>query len=198
MESNHLNFSQAFWEYEISEHRQVFELSTSALAGPFNQALSILEETIRQGKKILLFGNGGSAADAQHIAAELVVRYKKDRLPIPALALTTDTSLLTACGNDLGFEFVFARQIEAIAQDGDVVIGISTSGNSPNIVAAMHSAHERKARTIGLTGQGGGKLKGLCEVLIPVPSDVTARIQEMHILIGHILCKALEYKLGLV
>jgi len=187
-----------FWNFELSEHRDVTEATFRSAIEPFTATLDLLTRAIRDGKKILLFGNGGSAADAQHIAAELVVRYKKDRSPIAAIALTTDTSSLTACGNDLGFDRIFARQIEAIANPGDVAIGISTSGNSPNVVAAFRCASEKGVRTIGLTGHSGGMLRELSDVLIAVPSDITARIQEMHVLIGHMLCKALEQRLELV
>src|SRR5208282_1869296 len=128
---------------------------------------------------------GGSAADCQHIAAELVIRYKSDRAPIAAIALTTDTSALTAGANDFGFESVFARQVEALARAGDVVLGLSTSGNSPNVIAGLAAARARAARTIGLTGGSGGKMASHCDLLITVPSKVTARIQEMHILVGH-------------
>jgi len=150
------------------------------------------------GGKVLLAGNGGSAADAQHIAAELVIRYKADRSPIAALALTTDSSALTACGNDLGFEAIFARQIEAVGRANDVAVGISTSGNSPNVLKGLRQAKAMGLKTVGLTGAGGGQMPSLCDALIAVPSAVTARIQEMHITIGHVLCKALEQRLGLV
>jgi D-sedoheptulose 7-phosphate isomerase len=158
----------------------------------------LIEHGLRTGGKLLIFGNGGSAADAQHIAAELVVRYKADRAAIPAIALTTDTSALTACGNDFGFDAVFARQIEALARPGDVVIGISTSGRSANVLAGLAEARRRGASTIGLTAGAGGGMPDVCDAIISVPSQVTARIQEMHIMIGHMLCKALEQKLGLV
>jgi D-sedoheptulose 7-phosphate isomerase len=147
---------------------------------------------------VLLFGNGGSAADAQHIAAELVIRYKADRLPIAAIALTTDTSALTAGGNDMGFESIFSRQIEALGRPRDVAVGISTSGNSPNVLKALRQAKAMGLHTVGLAGGSGGRMAELCDALISVPSDVTARIQEMHILVGHILCKTLERRLGLV
>jgi len=137
-QKNELSFdSSEFVRIELAEHREVFEATGAAIHAPFATALAIIEESLRAGGKLLLFGNGGSAADAQHIAAELVIRYKSDRAAIPAIALTTDSSTLTACGNDLGFEAVFARQIEALARAGDVVIGISTSGNSPNVLAGL-------------------------------------------------------------
>ena len=145
----------------------------------------------------MFFGNGGSAADAQHLATELTVRYKTDRAAIAALALTTDTSALTAAGNDLGFEQIFARQIEALGRPGDVAIAISTSGKSPNIIAALRQAKTMKLVTAALAGKGGGDLPGLADHLLVVPSDVTARIQEMHITLGQMLCGAMEIELGL-
>lgn len=153
-------------------------------------ALSV--NVLRTGGKLLICGNGGSAADAQHIAAELVVRFKADRKAIPAIALTTDTSVLTAAGNDLGFERVFARQVEALARAGDLVLGISTSGNSPNVIAALQTAREMGCKVAGFTGNGGGKMRGFVCPLVIVPSDDTACIQEMHITLAHLLCEAIE------
>jgi D-sedoheptulose 7-phosphate isomerase len=187
-----------FMQMELAEHRQVFEATAAMLGESFNSALDLAQTSIASGGKLLLFGNGGSAADAQHIAAECVIRYKTDRSAIAAIALTTDTSALTACGNDFGFEALFARQVEALARPGDVVIGLSTSGNSPNVLAGLVEARRQRAGTIGLTGGTGGKMSDVCDVVINVPSKVTARIQEMHILIGHMLCKSLEQRLGLV
>lgn len=185
-------------ETELAEHREAFEATARAIAGPFENALRLVENAIRGGGRMFLFGNGGSAADAQHIAAECVIRYKADRAPIAAIALTTDTSTLTACANDYSFDQLFARQIEALARPGDAVIGLSTSGNSPNVVDGLKKARSHGASTIGLTGATGGNMNPHCDVLLCVPSKVTARIQEMHILIGHMLCKALEQQLGLV
>ena len=145
----------------------------------------------KQGK-IILLGNGGSAADAQHIAAELVGRYKTNRKGLSAIALTTDTSTLTAIGNDFGFEKVFERQIEAIANKGDVVIGISTSGKSINVNNALNLASKLECMTIGLTGKDGGKLNKICNLNIVAPSNDTPRIQEMHIIIGHIICHLVD------
>jgi D-sedoheptulose 7-phosphate isomerase len=160
--------------------------------------LTIMEQSVRQGGKLLFFGNGGSAADAQHIAAELVVRYKSDRRAIAAIALTTDTSTLTACGNDMGFDALFERQIEALGRPGDVAIGISTSGKSPNVLRGLRQARKDGLKTVGLTGGTGGEMGTICDSMITVPSPVTARIQEMHIAICHMLCVALESRLGLV
>ncbi len=183
---------------ELHEHREAFESTAQMLSHPFAETLELLERSVRQGGTLLLFGNGGSAADAQHIAAELVIRYKADRSPIAAIALTTDSSALTACGNDFGFEAIFERQIEALGRANDVAVGISTSGNSPNVLKGLRQARAMGLKTVGLTGSGGGQMPNLCDALIVVPSSVTARIQEMHIMIGHMLCKTLEQRLGLV
>lgn len=185
-----------FLQSEADEHRDAFEALLKGLQGPFERALSLCETSIRQGGKLLLFGNGGSAADAQHIAAELVIRYRSQRPAIAAIALTTDSSTLTAGANDLGYESVFARQIEALGRPGDVAIGISTSGQSPNVLAALREARQRDLRTLGLSGGNGAELPALCDASLLVPSVITARIQEMHIFLGHLLCKALEQRLG--
>src|SRR5260370_3243428 len=152
----------------------------------------VLIKALRQGNKALLFGNGGSAADAQHIAAEFVGRFAFDRPALPALALSVNTSCVTAIGNDYGFERVFSRQIEAIARPGDVAIGITTSGNSPNVLNAMTAARKIRVHTVGLTGRNGGKLKECVDYCICVSSDETPRIQECHILVGHIIPELLE------
>lgn len=183
---------------ECAEHRAVFEATLAGLTQPFAQVLAIWESALRGGGKLLLFGNGGSAADAQHIAAEFVIRYKNDRPALPAIALTTDTSALTACGNDLGFDAIFARQLEALGRPGDVAVGFSTSGRSPNVIAALREARGKGIRTTGFTGGDGGDMPGLCDGLILIPSRVTARVQEMHIMVAHALCKIVEIRLGLV
>lgn len=168
----------------------------SALAdqtADIEKAAEILIMAYRQGKKMVLFGNGGSAADAQHLATELVNGFTiHDRPSLPALALTTDTSALTAIGNDFDFESVFSRQVESMANAGDVVIGISTSGNSKNVIRGLEMARKRGAVVMGLTGESGGKMKDLCDVCIRVPSKDTPRIQESHIAVGHILCALIE------
>jgi D-sedoheptulose 7-phosphate isomerase len=146
----------------------------------------------RAGRKVILFGNGGSAADAQHIAAELAGRYYMDRKPLPAEALTVNTSILTAIGNDYGFEQIFARQVEALGNPGDIAIGISTSGNSPNVIEGIRAAKRKGMITIGLTGADGGQLKNEVDYCICVPSKDTPRIQEAHILVGHIWCELIE------
>jgi D-sedoheptulose 7-phosphate isomerase len=149
-------------------------------------------DTLRRGGKLLFAGNGGSAADAQHLAAEIVGRFSYDRPGLPAFALTTDTSVLTAIGNDYGYERLFARQIEAVGQPGDIFFAISTSGRSPNILAALRIARERGLLSIGFTGAGGGQMPDLCDHCLRVPSDSTPRIQEGHITLGHALCCMIE------
>ena len=152
----------------------------------------LIIEAYRSGKKVVLFGNGGSAADAQHIAAELAGKYDMDRKPLPAEALTVNTSTLTAIGNDYGFEKIFARQVEALGNPGDIAIAISTSGNSPNVIEGVRAAKKKGMITIGLTGADGGQLKNEVHYCICVPSKDTPRIQEAHIMIGHILCELIE------
>ena len=149
-------------------------------------------QALQSGKKILLCGNGGSAADAQHIAAELVSRFNYDRPGLPAVALTTDSSALTAIGNDYGYEKLFARQLEALGQAGDVLIAISTSGNSPNVLKALECAKAKGIASIGLTGASGGKMAPQCDIALRMPSSSTPRIQECHIMFGHILCQLIE------
>jgi D-sedoheptulose 7-phosphate isomerase len=187
----------AFFKAEFAEHHDVARRSEAALSGAFAGLVSACVKSIRGGGKLMFFGNGGSAADAQHLATELTVRYKSGRAAIAAIALTTDTSALTAAGNDLGFEQIFARQIEALGRAGDAAIAISTSGKSPNVIAALRQAKAMKLVTAALGGKGGGDLAGVADHLLVVPSDVTARIQEMHIALGQMLCGALEIELGL-
>jgi D-sedoheptulose 7-phosphate isomerase len=149
-------------------------------------------QALKSGNKLLVAGNGGSAADAQHLVAEFVVRLSENRAALRAIALTTDTSILTACGNDFGFDQVFARQIEALGQPGDVFLGISTSGNSPNILNALHQARKQDLVTIGFSGSGGGKMRDLCDHNIVIPSTVTMNIQESHLALEHIFCMLTE------
>ncbi len=151
---------------------------------------------LKNGNTVFFMGNGGSAADSQHLAAEFVGRFQKERRGLPAVALTTDTSILTAVGNDYGFDAVFARQVEALVRAGDVVVGFSTSGNSPTVLKALQAAKDRDAIAVGLTGRSGGKMAAICDVCIKVPADVTARIQEAHILIGHIVCGLVDEEVG--
>jgi D-sedoheptulose 7-phosphate isomerase len=187
----------AFFQSEFAEHADVARKTESALAAAFAGLTGACVKSLRAGGKLLFFGNGGSAADAQHLATELTVRYKANRAAIAALALTTDTSALTAAGNDLGFERVFARQLEALGKAGDVAIAISTSGKSPNIIAALKQAKAMGLVTAALGGKGGGDMASLADHLLVVPSDTTARVQEMHIALGQMLCGAIEIELGL-
>ena len=159
------------------------------------QAAETIAHGLRNGRKMLFFGNGGSAADSQHLAAEMVGRFGPDRAPLAAISLSTDTSILTAVGNDYGYEKVFARQIEALGQAGDTAIGISTSGNSPSVLEALDAARSKGLFTVGFTGETGGKMNDRAEVLFRVPSRVTARIQETHILLGHIICELVDREL---
>jgi D-sedoheptulose 7-phosphate isomerase len=177
---------------ELKDHQQLVQKVIDLLATDIELACEMITSTIKSGKKVLLAGNGGSAADAQHIAAELSGRFVKERRGLPGIALTVDTSALTAIANDYGYEHVFSRQVEALAQPGDLFIGISTSGNSQGILNAFEAAKKLNCKTLGLSGRDGGKMNGLCDLNIVVPSQTTARIQEMHILIGHILCQAVD------
>jgi len=179
-------------EIELNSHLKLVESITQKLIPSIEQAESLVLETLARGSKILICGNGGSAADAQHIAAELTGRFRIERRGLPCIALTTDTSALTAIGNDYGFEQVFARQVEALANSSDLLVGISTSGNSPNVINALKCARLIGCKTIGLSGNSGGQMNDCCDVNLVVPSDNTARIQEMHILIGHIICSLID------
>ncbi len=188
----------AFFEAEFAEHAVVAAATRGALAASFGSLVGHGVQAIRGGGKILFFGNGGSAADAQHLATELTVRYIRDRAPIAAVALTTDTSALTAIGNDLGYDHVFARQVRALGRAGDLALGISTSGKSRNVVLALEAARDLGMVPAALAGKGGGDLVGLADPILVVPSETTARIQEMHITLGQMFCGALEQALDLV
>ena len=177
---------------EFKEHMEVSQKTLDLLSNKIKEASYELVKALKNGNKIILFGNGGSASDAQHIAAELVGRYKSERKALPAIALNTDTSILTAVGNDYGYDEVFRRQVNALCHSGDVVIGISTSGNSKNILNAMQSSKEIGCINIGLSGKNGGEMGSICDINLIVPSETTARIQEMHILIGHIFCQLID------
>ncbi len=174
------------------ESIQTKQLVLETLVPVINEVAHLLIEALELGGKILIFGNGGSAADSQHIAAELVGKLLVKRRALPAIALTTDTSALTALANDFGYEVVFQRQVEALGQKGDVAVGISTSGHSPNVLLAVQTAHDRGMKTVALTGRDGGPLSKVVDYSITVPSDSTQRIQESHITIGHILCELIE------
>lgn len=187
-----------FFETELDEHAAVLRATRQELREPFAAMVTAWSETIQRGSKILFFGNGGSAADAQHLAAELTVRYRTDRAAIAAIALTTDTSAMTAAANDLGYERIFSRQIEALGRSGDLALGISTSGRSANVVLALETARSMGLRAAALAGGDGGLLRSLADPILIVPTAVTARIQEMHITLGQMLCAALEIELGYV
>lgn len=183
-----------FIKRQLLESAGVKQELAGRFAAAIAQAAGVCAQAIKNGRKMMFCGNGGSAADSQHLASELVVRLtgKSDRRALPGLALTTDTSLLTACANDFGYVNVFARQLEALGQPGDVLIAISTSGNSPNVVKAVETAKRLGIKTIGFTGKTPGRFNALLDLVIPVPSDDVQRIQEAHIAIGHIMIGLVE------
>ncbi len=179
-------------ERELHAHKETMEKTIEVMIPQIEEAIEIVIETLKRGNKVLLCGNGGSASDAQHIAAELSGRYKRERKALAGIALNTDTSAMTAISNDYGYDRVFDRQVEALAREGDLLIGISTSGNSLNVMSAFAMAKLLGCRTIGLSGKEGGEMNRICHLNLVVPSDDTPRIQEMHILIGHIICQAVD------
>jgi len=179
----------------LAQHLDVFHAIIQGHKLVISQCAEIIWQTFSNGNKVLLCGNGGSAADAQHIAAEFVGRYENERKALPAIALTTDTSALTALANDYDFEHIFSRQVDALAKTGDCLIAISTSGNSPNVISAVMMARKRGCTVVGMTGSNGKKLASLCDASVMVPSDRTARIQEAHITIAHIWCEIIEEQL---
>jgi len=183
---------QSIIRHEFQSHLEVSSKTLDSLAESIEVAAKICIKSLQKGNKILIFGNGGSAADAQHLAAELVGRYKVKRKGLKAIAITANTSILTAIGNDFGYSRIFDRQIEALACKGDVVIGISTSGTSENVINALKVATDLKCKIIGLSGNSGGAMNDLCEVNLVVPSNDTPRIQEMHIFIGHTICELID------
>jgi len=183
---------QELLNHIFEEHIKTSQLSQSLLTEKIEKIGKDIFQAISDGNKILLFGNGGSAGDAQHIAAEFTGRFVKERRGLPAIALTTDTSALTAIGNDYGYDEVFRRQVEALAKPGDILLGISTSGNSPNVLKALEYGKTIGCKTFGLSGRDGGNMNDICDTNLVVPSDITARIQEMHILIGHIICEIVD------
>lgn len=170
-------------------------VADSPYIAAIERAADMIHEAFASGHKLLVFGNGGSSADAQHLTAEFVGRFVAERRPLPAIALTTNQAILTAWSNDYSFDDVFARQVEALGVEGDVAFAISTSGNSPNVVNALRRARERRLRTIGVTGSGGGKLADLCDVLLAVPLTTAARVQEVHLVTYHAICAAIEARL---
>ena len=183
---------QSIIKFEFSEHLKTAQATLEYIAGPLEIAANLCIDCLQNGGKILIFGNGGSAADAQHIAAEMVGRYKVERKGLPAIALTTDTSALTSIGNDYGYNHIFDRQVEALANEGDAVIGISTGGSSANVISALKLANKLGCKTIGLSGRDGGEMNTLCDINLVVPAEDTPRIQEMHIVIGHTICHLID------
>ncbi len=192
LEGNHMQASLDTIEKEFNAHKETIEKTIETLPKALADTSQLAVRTLQNGNKILLCGNGGSAADAQHIAAELTCRYKSERRGLPGIALTTNTSALTAIANDYGYERVFDRQVEALAQSGDLFIGISTSGNSANVLSALTLAKKMGCTTVGFSGRDGGKMNELCDINLIVPSDDTPRIQEMHILFGHAMCQIID------
>ena len=186
-----------FFNNQLDEHNRILKLCREYLIKDFLRVVEICIDSLKNNNKIFFFGNGGSASDAQHLATELTVRFSKDRDAIAAISLATDTSTLTAIGNDFGFEYLFSRQIEALGNEGDVAIGISTSGKSQNVINAFKSAKKKNMKCIAFTGKNISNVEKFCDSIISIPAKNTSRIQEMHITIGQMLCNAIEYKLGL-
>jgi len=183
---------QSIIEFEFNEHLKTSQTTLEYIAKPLEIAANLCIDCLKNGGKILIFGNGGSAADAQHIAAEMVGRYKVERKGLAAIALTTDTSALTSIGNDYGYNHVFDRQVEALSNQGDVAIGISTGGSSGNVISGLQTAKELGCKLIGFSGRDGGEMNTLCDVNLVVPAKDTPRIQEMHIVIGHTICHLVD------
>ena len=182
-------------EHRITDHLEVLQkVMASDLPKKLEECAECVEKALSEGHKVLFCGNGGSAADSQHLAAEFVGRFQKERKGLPAIALTVDTSILTAVANDYGYDTVFARQVQALGVPGDVLIGISTSGNSKNVLLAIKEAKAKGIICIGMTAEGGGKMANACDICLAVPAKVTARAQEMHILLGHILCELVDHE----
>ena len=177
---------------QLQDHRALIDLLEREMAPLIAEMSSMISAALTNGNKLLVMGNGGSAADSQHFVAEIVGRFKMERKALPAVALSTDTSILTAIGNDYGFESIFSRQVEALAAHGDIVVGLSTSGNSPNVLKALNAARQRGCRTIGLLGKDGGSIKAVCDLALVMPSTDTPRIQEGHITVIHIVCDLVE------
>lgn len=182
-------------EQRLADHLEVLQkLMDSDLPEKLETCAKYVEKALAEGHKVLFCGNGGSAADSQHLAAEFVGRFQKERKGLSAIALTVDTSILTAVANDYGYDTVFARQVQALGEPGDVLVGISTSGNSKNVLLAIEEAKAKGITCIGMTAEGGGKMASACDICLAVPAKVTARAQEMHILMGHILCELVDHE----
>ena len=183
---------QSIIKHEFSEHLKASNKTMESIGKPIEIAAKLCIDSLKNGNKILIFGNGGSAADAQHIAAEIVGRYKTERKGLSAIALTTDTSILTSISNDYGYLYLFKRQVEALANEGDVLIGISTGGTSANVVSALKIAKKLGCQSIGFSGRDGGEFNSVCDVNLKAIAEDTPRIQEMHILFGHIICHLID------
>ena len=190
--------ARAYWDGVLDEHVKIAKGLQQSEFEAFEQWIDIAVEAIKRGNKMIMFGNGGSAADSQHIVAEMSIKLHKERSPIAALSLSLDASAITACANDYGFAEIFSRQIRTLGYEGDVAIGLSTSGNSENVIKGLKKAKRMGMTTVGLTGEKGGKMNEHCDILIKVPATDPGRIQEMHITIGHMFVGVLEQKLGLV
>ena len=186
-----------FFQSQIEEHIHVVRRTSKSMEENFVKLVDICLESVKNGNKIIFFGNGGSASDAQHLSTELTVRYSKNRKSISAISLSTDTSALTAIGNDLGFDQIFSRQLEALGKTGDVAIGISTSGKSKNVINGLAYSKRNGIKTVIFTGKNISDIEKFADIIISIPTNITSRIQETHILIGQMLCNALEYKMGL-
>ena len=186
-----------FFLSQINEHKLVIEKTKLSVESNFLNLVNICVKSLKNGKKIIFFGNGGSASDAQHLSTELTVRFCENRKSIPAISLVTDTSAISAIGNDYGFKYIFSRQLEAIGQAGDVAIGITTSGKSQNVFEGLKYANENKMKSVAFTGRNIKKIEKITDEIISIPAKNTSRIQEVHILIGQMLCNALEFQLGL-
>lgn len=188
----------AYWNATRDTHIKIAEEMFATQFDSFNQWIDEAVKAIKRGNKIIMFGNGGSAADSQHIVAEMSIKLHKERSPIAALSLSLDASAITACANDYGFDQIFSRQIRTLGYEGDIAVGLSTSGNSENVLNGLKKAKRMGMTCIGLTGQSGGKMNGLCDIILKVPHTDPGRIQEMHITLGHMFVGVLEQKLGLV
>ena len=186
-----------FFQNQLTEHQLVIKKVKENLEDSFLDTVQICYKSIKNKNKLIFFGNGGSASDAQHLSTELTVRFSKNRKAIPALSLVTDTSTISAIGNDLGFEYLFSRQLEALGKSGDVAIGITTSGNSKNVIMGLKYARENGLKTIAFTGKNIKNIEKITDAIISIPAQNTSRIQEAHILVGQMLCNALEFKLEL-
>lgn len=179
-------------KHQLHESSEIIRLIAETSSDQIAEVAMLMVDCMRSGGKVIFFGNGGSASDAQHLAGELVGRFRMERNAFPALSLTTNTSIITAVANDYGYDMVFARQVEALGRKTDLIVGISTSGNSPNVVEGIRKAKQIGAKTIGLTGRDGGKIAEIADIVLTVPSSDTPRIQEAHITIGHIICDIVE------